>query len=82
MILEHPTYHTVDDVAGGVSRDNLEASARLLWAGVRELAMGRAPVATSANAHAAAIAGPAPATVAQPEPLPGYVACPRSGFEE
>lgn len=82
-ILEHPAYHTVDDVAAGVSRENLEASARLLWAGVREIATGRAPVAASApRAPAAAIAGPAPATGAQPEPLPRYVARPRSAFEE
>jgi aminopeptidase YwaD len=61
-IHSHPTYHTPNDVASGVSPENLESSAKLLWAGVRALAMGAevpAPTATKA----------APLKLAPPTPL-------------
>jgi hypothetical protein len=39
-IREHPDYHTAGDVASGVSPANLESAAKMIWAGVRELATG------------------------------------------
>jgi hypothetical protein len=58
-IFEHPDYHTANDVAAGVSPDNLVSAARLLWAGARGLATGESPrLAASAALRAPATAPP------------------------
>ncbi|HET6923916.1 MAG TPA: M28 family peptidase [Anaeromyxobacteraceae bacterium] len=57
-IFEHPSYHTVNDVAAGVSRQNLASAARLLWAGVRGLAAGESPWVLAPAAPAAARVAP------------------------
>jgi Peptidase family M28 len=80
-ILQHPSYHTVGDVAEGVSRENLEASARLLWAGVREIAMGRAPGAAASTARSTLSRATVESATSTAAP-PRYLARPRSAFEQ
>jgi hypothetical protein len=69
---EHETYHTPQDTPAGVHRETLGAAAKLVWATVREYALGEeepvAAVTSSALAYrarepsrVAACFGPQPA---------------------
>jgi hypothetical protein len=56
---EHEAYHTPADTPGVVSRETLDAAAKLVWAAVRQYALAEEEPAVGASAIAPAAARPA-----------------------